>query len=208
MSRAATTDILDHVLTIQCRGLVETANDVILDFHYGLEALGHNTNLNGTVHGLTELGETIGLGRIGGDNFITDAVQAVPNILNHGCPVQEVANLVTDAGQIASAGGAFIKGISHDLSNPNLVYDVAGGLGLDLPDLGVIALPGCGLEAGDTVDALLGALIGSPGGDCGCPPHTGAQQEALIDIHTDGSAILQTHDTPEALLGLNGHGIL
>lgn len=189
-------------------GLVKAANDVILDVHFALEGLGHDTNLNGTVHGLTEFGETIGLGRIGGDNLITDTAQAVPNILNHGSPVQEVANLVTDVGKITSAGGTFVEGIGHDLSDLNLVSDVAGGLGLDLPDLGGIALPGCGPGVGDVADTLLGALIGSPDDTCGCQPRPSTQQEALIDIHTDGGAVLQTHDTPETLLGLNGHGIL
>ena len=208
--------VLNKALKPECSGLVQTANSAILDLHHELEQLGHETNLNGTLHGLTDLGETVGLGRIGGDNLITHAIEAVPNILSCGDPIGEVANLVTDAGKVVSAGGNLIQGVGHDLSNPHVVSDIVDGLsarlpldkiGVEVPDLGHIARPGCGPGVGEMADTLLGCLLDTSHDNTGCCSYSGSQ-EPLIDVHTDGGTLLQVHDDPNALLGLNGHGIL
>ena len=108
--------------------LVQTENQTILDLHAFMETLGHQTNLNGTIHGLTNLGETAGLGRIGGDNLITDVLHAPGDILNCDSAVGVAANLIVDAGNTVVAAGAFVEGIGHDLSNPHVVQDVVHGL--------------------------------------------------------------------------------
>jgi hypothetical protein len=206
--------ILNQLLAPESGGTAQVANGVILDLHNALEGLGHETNLNDTLHGLTNLGETVGLGRIGADNLITHAIEAVPNILNCGDPIGEVATLVTDAGKVVGAGGNIIQGIGDDVSNPYLVNDVVDGLsshlpldciGVKLPDLGQIALPGCGPGVGEMADTLLGHLLGTS--HAGCCSYGGAQ-DSLVDVHTDGAAVLQVHGDADSLLGLNGNPIL
>ena len=208
--------IFNQLLAPESSGVTQVANSVILDLHAALEGLGHKTNLNGTLHGLTDLGETVGLGRIGGDNLITHAIEVVPNVLHCADPVAEVANLVTDAGKVVSAGGSLLQGIGRDLSNPYLVSDVVDGLsshvpldcvGVKLPDLGHIALPGCGPGAGEMADTLLGHLLGTSHDNTGCCSHGGAQ-DSLIDVQADSAVALQVHGDADSLLGFNGNPIL
>jgi hypothetical protein len=130
-------------------------------------------------------------------------------------PPGEVASLVTDAGKVVSAAGAFIQGIGHDLSYPYLVNDIVDGLsahlpldsvGFKLPDLGHIALPGCGPGAGEMADTLLGHRLDTTRDNAGCSH--GSPQGPLIDVHTDGAAVLQVHGDGDSLLGFNGNPIL
>jgi hypothetical protein len=108
--------------------VVDFANEAILDVHAALEGLGDETNLSGTTHGLTNLGETAGLGRIGGDNLITDVAHLPGDVLNGANPVTEVAGIVTDVGQTVSATGGLVQGLGTDLSAPNVISDVLNGV--------------------------------------------------------------------------------
>jgi len=151
--------------------LVSIANQQVLDFHVALETVGHDLNLNGTIHGLTETGETIGLGFIGEQpNLITDVVQAPGSILNGANPVPEVSNIVTDVGEVVSQAGEMVQGIGSDLSNPSVIGDVVNGT-VDhvgqivdaLPD-GVGGGDGLGGVLPDLGDGLGGILPGTDGG--------------------------------------------
>jgi hypothetical protein len=103
-------------------------NQTILGFHAALEALSHDTNTVAALHGLTDAGETVGLGKIGGDNLITDVAQIPGDTLDGANPITSVADLVTDAGQSTTAAGNFVQGVGTDLGHPNLVNDVTDGL--------------------------------------------------------------------------------
>jgi hypothetical protein len=121
-------DALNSLSQPEQDSAVQTENQTILGLHALMEDLGHQTDLVGTTHGLTNDGETVGLGKVGGDNSVTDTAQAPGDILNGTSPVADAANLVTDAGHDVSATGGFVQGIGTDLSNPDVVQDVANGL--------------------------------------------------------------------------------
>lgn len=88
--------------------LTDTANQIILGAHAQLEEVGHEvTPLNRPLHGLTNLGETIGLGHIGeAGNLITDVSGAVAN------PTGAVAPTLTDAGHVTDAAGVLLDTVT------------------------------------------------------------------------------------------------
>jgi hypothetical protein len=155
---------------------VQAENQTILDIHSDIETLGHVTNLNATAHGLTNFGETFGLGKVGGDNLVTDTAQTPGDISNGAAPASEGAGLVTDAGQTTSAGGLFIEGIGTSLSNPDVVQDASSGLtnvamndagnGLGtvngLSGIDTLGLDGLGVN-GNGGEPLVSAGGGAPG---------------------------------------------
>ena len=87
-----------------------TANRIILDTHAQLEDVGHEiAPLNGPLHGLTNLGETIGLGHLGeGGNLLTDlgGVAANPS------DTDAIAPLLGDAGRATDAAGALLETVA------------------------------------------------------------------------------------------------
>src|SRR3954447_13963419 len=90
--------------------LADTANQIVLDTHAQLEQVGHEvTPLNGPLHGLTNLGETVGLGHIGETgNLITDLSGAVADPTGAGA----VAPVLNDAGHIVDAAGNLLDTVT------------------------------------------------------------------------------------------------
>ena len=134
--------------------VVQTENQTILGLHAVMESLGDQADLAGTVHGLTNDGETVGLGKIGGDNLLTDTAQEPGDILNGTSPVADAANLITDAGHDVSATGGLVQGIGSDLSNPNVLQDASNGLTgatLGSPDGSPMVSVGAGPSGGSPI---------------------------------------------------------
>ena len=94
-----------------------TANQIVLDTHAQLEGLGHAVApLNGPLHGLTNLGETVGLGHIGaGGNLITDLTSAGADPAGSGA----IPSLPSDAGAVAAAAGALLGSVTAAPANGN-----------------------------------------------------------------------------------------
>lgn len=94
-------------------------NAAVLGFHYELEATADQTGiLVGPIHGLTGLGETVGLGHLGHPgNLLTDLV-AVPDGVTAGTPLLAVAPLVGDAGRAAGAAGILAGTGVGEISGP------------------------------------------------------------------------------------------
>lgn len=125
------------------------ANTAILDLHATLENLGHGVPLlNDALHGLTNLGETIGLGYLGqGGNLLTD-VAALPGELLGGQGLGALSPILNDVGAVTHAAGGLLGGVTGLL----------GGLGGDA------GAPGGSLLAPvtSTVDGLLGSHGATP----------------------------------------------
>jgi hypothetical protein len=149
-------DVLNSTSNPAQDPVVQTENQTILGVHAAMEAFSDEADLAGTFHGLTNLGETAGLGRVGGDNLITDTAQTPGDVANGASPVADTANIVTDAGDTVGAAGGFVQGIGSDLSNPDVAQDVTNGL--------TGATLGTGTNGGSEplVSAGAGASGGSP----------------------------------------------
>jgi hypothetical protein len=123
------------------------ANTGVLDLHATLEDLGHDVPLlNDTLHGLTNLGETIGLGHLGtGGNLVTDAA-ALPGALLGGQGLGAVSPILADVGAVTHATGGLLDGVT------GLVGDLSGS---GTPAAGSLLTP-----VTATVDGLLGGVNG------------------------------------------------
>jgi hypothetical protein len=101
-----------------------TANQAVLDTHAQLEGLGHAVApLNGPLHGLTNLGETVGLGHIGaGGNLITDLTGAVADPTAPGA----IPSLPSDAGAVATAAGTLLDSLTAVPASGNGVVGAGG----------------------------------------------------------------------------------
>ena len=128
------------------------ANTAILDLHATLENLGHGVPLlNDALHGLTNLGETIGLGYLGqGGNLLTD-VAALPGELLGGQGLGALSPILNDVGAVTHAAGGLLGGVTGLL----------GGLGGDA------GAPGGSLLA--PVTSTVDGLLGGHGGDGALP---------------------------------------
>lgn len=106
------------------------ANTGILDLHTTLEDVGHQIlPLNDAIHGLTHLGETVGLGHLGeGGNLLTD-VAALPGGLVQGEGLAALSPILSDTGAVASAAGGLLGGVTGLASG-------LGGGGTPLSGLG------------------------------------------------------------------------
>jgi hypothetical protein len=82
-----------------------TANTLVLGTHAQLEQTGHDVPaLNGPLHGLTDLGEILGLGHLNTPgNLVTDAAA-----LALGGGATSVPNVLNDAGNVANAAGTLV----------------------------------------------------------------------------------------------------
>ena len=123
------------------------ANTAILDIHATLENIGHGVPvLNDALHGLTNLGERIGLGYLGqSGNLLTD-VAALPGELLGGQGPGALSPILNDVGAVTHAAGGLLGGVTGLL----------GGLGGDA------GAPGGSLLAPVTaaVDGVLGGHDG------------------------------------------------
>ncbi|MCJ2086820.1 hypothetical protein MKK88_12570 [Methylobacterium sp. E-005] len=127
------------------------ANTAILDLHMTLEDFGHAMPLlNDAIHGLTNLGETVGLGHIGeGGNLLTDVVGLPGDVLG-GQGLGAVSPILGDVGAVTQAAGGLVDGVT------GIVGGLGGG-GTGIPAVGSLLTP-----VTATVDGLLGDHAASP----------------------------------------------
>lgn len=90
--------------------LTAPANQIVLGTHGQLELVGHEVEpLNGPLHGLTTLGEAVGLGHLGeGNNALTDLSLLAANPTETGTP----ALILNDAGGIAGAADGLAQSVT------------------------------------------------------------------------------------------------
>ena len=144
------------VQSIDTQGLETLANGTILDLHAALETAGDSGGLPGTVHGITGLGETIGLGEIGGANLLTDVVD-LPSALLAG-NLGPIENLPHDLSGIVSASTNLLGGVEGDLASGSFQSDPLGHLTAALPALTDLPVDGLANEA---INTLHGTLEGA-----------------------------------------------
>ncbi|SDN52569.1 hypothetical protein SAMN05216360_10912 [Methylobacterium phyllostachyos] len=190
------------------------ANTGVLDLHMTLENLGHEIPLlNDTLHGLTNLGETVGLGHIGeSGNLLTD-VAALPGDILGGQGLGAVSPILGDLGAVTNAAGGLVDGATG----------IVGGLGhgeSGIPVVGSLLTPVTAPVDGLLGDATgggqngTGALLGA-----GAPPVGDAANGLLDTVHSvvtlgntaglgqlgDGSNLVtDTVNLPGAVLAGNG----
>lgn len=124
------------------RPLTETANDLILDFHVLIEFATHDLGLTYTIDGLTVLGETIGLGKIGEDNLVTDVLNLPGTLLSGGDVLGSIGHLGGHLPDITDGLVHLLTEIPRDLGSDEFgtgllgQNGILGGSGLDLANLG------------------------------------------------------------------------
>ena len=158
------------------------ANSGVLDLHATLENVGHEVPLlNDTIHGLTNLGETIGLGHLGeGGNLLTSAA-ALPGELLGGHGLGAVAPILGEVGAVTNAGGGLVDGIT------GILGEVGGG-SAGTPVAGVLApitplVEGVlGGHASGPIDGLLGGVTGGNAGPIGALLGSGAPLQPAADL--------------------------
>ncbi len=112
------------------------ANQIVLDTHAQLETVGHEVApANGPLHGLTALGETIGLGHLGENgNLLTDLGGVAANpadagnlapILNDAASVATSANGLADTVAAAPAAGNGLVGSGSVLAPAETILNQA-----------------------------------------------------------------------------------
>lgn len=93
--------------------ITSLANSGILNLHTTLETVGHEVApLNDTIHGLTGLGETIGLGHLGQSGTLLTDVAALPGGLVEGQGLSALAPILSDTGAVAGAAGTLLGGVT------------------------------------------------------------------------------------------------
>ena len=176
-------DVSETVSGAGDRSLTETANKAVLDFHLLVEFATHDIGLTHVAHGVTNLGEAIGLGKIGaGDNLVTDIVGLPGTVLSGGDVIGSVAHLTDHLGEVTNGISGIVNAIPLDLGSDTY------GLGLLGPD-GIVG--GSGLDLGRVGDIL------SPAGGGPLGAITGLVDNAtnvldLVGSNSDGSGNLVT----------------
>ncbi|MCJ2059040.1 hypothetical protein MKL09_21175 [Methylobacterium sp. J-048] len=185
------------------------ANTAVLDLHATLENLGHGVPLlNDALHGLTNLGETIGLGYLGqGGNLLTD-VAALPGDLLGGQGLGALSPILNDVGAVTHAAGGLLGGVTGILGGLGGDASAPGGSLLAPVTSTVDGLLGGHGDGALPLDGLLGGatgLLGGLGGGGGGSPASGL----LAPVTSTVDGLLGGHGgTPlDGLLGgLTGGG--
>lgn len=137
-------DIADTAGEAGSQPATGTANQVVRDFHLLLEGVTHDTGLTHVTHGITNLGEVVGLGKIGDDNLLTDALALPGTVLAGGDVLASVGHLSGHLADVTDAISGIVTAVPLDLgSSPFgtglLGQDgIVGGTGLDLANLGQV----------------------------------------------------------------------
>lgn len=190
-------DLTETVTEVGDRPLVDTANKVILDFHELIEFTTHDIGLTYVTHGVTNLGETIGLGKIGTtDNLVTDVLDLPGTVLAGGDVLGAVTHLTDHVGDLANGVAVLVNAIPLDLGSDPV------GLGLLGPN-GIIG--GSGLDLGKIGDVLSPAGGGPLGAVRGLVDNVTGVLD-LVGSNSDGSGNLVTDvlKLPGELLSGNG----
>ncbi|GEP12652.1 hypothetical protein [Methylobacterium gnaphalii] len=102
--------------------ITEIANQTVLDFHAALENAGHEiTPVNGPIHGLTNLGETIGLGKLGEpEHLLTDAT-ALPQAVLGGGGLSSATPILNDVSNVLGVTDRLIGAVTNTTAGGNLL---------------------------------------------------------------------------------------
>jgi hypothetical protein len=158
------------------------ANTAVLDVHMTLENLGHEIPLlNDAVHGLTNFGETVGLGHLGeSGNLLTDAA-ALPGALLEGQGVGALSPILGDVGAVTSAADGLLSGVTGIVGN-------LGG-GAEAPAAGSLLAPVTAAvdslldgHSANPLDGLLGGVTGGGLDGTGALLGTNAPLQPVADI--------------------------
>jgi hypothetical protein len=117
------------LLNVTANPIANTLNATVLDLHSSIETFGDQSGIIGTTHGLTNLGETIGLGKLGDDNALTHVLDAPSDILAGN--LGDVIALPGDVANVATAATGLVDGVASDaanLVNGGAVSNVASGV--------------------------------------------------------------------------------
>lgn len=129
--------------------LAAAANDTVLGLHATLEGASDASGVAGTVHGITGLGETVGLGKIGGANLVTDALDTPQSLLSGN--LDTVTHVPADVGAIAGAAQNLVSGALSDVASGTLLSNPVGNA-VNLAT-GLAALP-VTMIANDAIDGF------------------------------------------------------
>ncbi|MGU3362949.1 hypothetical protein ACLBWX_21735 [Methylobacterium sp. M6A4_1b] len=109
--------------------LTETLNQGVLSLHASLEEVGHqNPALNGPIHGLTGLGETIGLGHVGAPGNVVTDVAGLPGSILAGGGVASLAPVLGDLGNVTTALGSLANQLASAPSTAGGLLSTTGPL--------------------------------------------------------------------------------
>ena len=125
------------------------ANSAVLDLHSTLEAAADAGGLIGSVHGLTNLGETIGLGEIGGSNLVTDVLDTPTSLLSGN--TSSVAHIPADVTNIVSAAEGLVSGVETDLASGAFLANPIGNTAAIADELTAFPAASLANQAIDTV---------------------------------------------------------
>ena len=155
----------DPLLDPQETPLVGGLNGTVLDVHAAIEGSGDQTGTIGATHGLTNLGETVGLGRIGGDNLVTHAIDAPGDLVAGN--LSDVTAVPADVGNIADAGVYLVNGTLSDVMTAD-----SGGAAATAASL---------LDGG--AESAIAPVTTSPLLDPTANPLATAANDAVLDVH-------------------------
>ncbi|WP_147407843.1 hypothetical protein [Rhodopseudomonas palustris] len=160
--------------------VLDVANSVVLNVHNVLESLSDQTGTAHIVHGITDLGETIGLGQLGAEpgaggnsNLLTDVLNLPGDALNGdlGSSIDHIgADLSNVIDATAGLGDAVLNGSDPLNPIPELIHSV----GSDLQSNPLLTLGG---TDGDGSSGLLSGVVGDLS-------HSSSGH--LVDVGVDG----------------------
>lgn len=176
------------------------ANATVIDVHAGIENIGHDVPaLNDTVHAVTGLGETVGLGHLGEPgNIVTDAANLTGTVLDSG-GAGALAPVLADAGPVLATVGTLTGAITGA---------AASGLAGASPVQPVTDLLGSATHAADLPTQVVSGAAGLLGsGSAGAVPSAGALVGALAPSGGEGTHplvdVAAGPSTPSPALAVN-----
>ena len=177
--------------------LTSFANDTVGSLHATFEVAADPNGLAGSVHGVTNLGETIGLGEIGGANLVTDVLDT-PAALLAG-DLSTVTHLPADVGNIAGAAQNLVSGVSSDLASGGFLSDPVGNTAGFVSALATLPVEGIANDAINSIHTTLEASVDPLAPDA---IHGGISVGNSVGLGTlgGGNLLTDTLSAPGALL--------
>ena len=181
--------------------IVNAVNTEIKDVHALLEVLAHETGTQNLIHGVTSLGETVGLGQIGvvppaadgHSNLLTDVIDAPHTVLDGGGLGGLISQLGGDLTDVVTQANVLVDTLLIPSSTPdplNPIPSLIQELGHDLQSLPLLSVNG-GNNDGD--GGLLGGIVGNLTGSS-----TGHLIDASVGPQQDNGLVANLLSQPEA----------
>lgn len=159
--------------------ILNVANSAILDVHNVLESLSDQTGTAEIVHGVTNLGETIGLGKLGAEpgaggnsNLLTDVLNLPGDALN-GDLGSSIDHIGTDLSNVVDATAGVGNAVLNGSDPLNPIPELITSLGSDLQSTPLLTVGGTGAGGDGLLNGNAGDLSHSSSGH-------------LIDVGVDG----------------------